>query len=148
MLILLGGCQYFNKPVSEDELLEKELQGIDWKKVDEMPSIATCDSLTDKAARQQCFFDVLSQTIQEKLNADTLPAQNAADTLKVRVTVFPDSTVEFSPEFPTDSVVYDKAKIDSMIRARLTDFPKIKPAIKRGLPVKTQFTLPVVLQTD
>lgn len=114
-----------------------------------MPSIAACDSLSDKNARQQCFFDVLSQTIQDRLNADTLPSQyGGSDTLKVRVTVFPDSTVEFSPEFPTDSVAYDKNKIDSMLHARLTDFPKIKPALKRGLPVKTQFTLPVVLQTD
>lgn len=145
----MASCQYFNKPVSEEELLESELKSIDWKKVDEMPSIAACDSLSDKNARQQCFFDVLSQTIQDRLNADTLPSQyGGSDTLKVRVTVFPDSTVEFSPEFPTDSVAYDKNKIDSMLHARLTDFPKIKPALKRGLPVKTQFTLPVVLQTD
>ena len=129
--------------------MESELKSIDWKKVDEMPSIATCDSLSDKNARQQCFFDVLSQTIQERLNADTLPSPyGMTDTLKVRVTVFPDSTVEFSPEFPADSVAYDKIKIDSMLHARLIDFPKIKPALKRGLPVKTQFTLPVVLQTD
>jgi len=30
----------------------------------------------------------------------------------------------------------------------LVDYPKINPAIKRGVPVKTQFTLPVILKVE
>ena len=146
MIICLVGCDRIPKPVSEAELLQRELDSIDWKKVDELPSISTCDSLQDKEARQNCFFDVLSATIQEKLNADTLAARNqSTDTIMVRVTVHPDSTVEFAPEVASDSIV-NAMDIDSILRARLEDFPKVKPAIKRGIPVKTQFTLPVVLQ--
>jgi hypothetical protein len=32
------------------------------------------------------------------------------------------------------------------LAARLADFPKINPAVKRGVPVKSQFILPVILK--
>jgi hypothetical protein len=30
-------------------------------------------------------------------------------------------------------ILYDKTKIDSILKVRLVDFPKINPAIKRGI---------------
>jgi hypothetical protein len=70
------------------------------------------------------------------------------DTIEVKVTIFPNATLQFEPQFPKDSVVYDTVKIDSILKARLVDFPKINPAIKRGVPVKTQFILPVILKVE
>lgn len=108
-----------------------------------------CDKIEDKKQRQQCFFEVLTQLIQEKLCNDTLAMlYPELDTIEVKVTVFPNATMKFEPQFPKDSVVYDKIKIDSILKARLVDFPKINPAIKRGLPVKTQFILPVILKVE
>ena len=68
--------------------------------------------------------------------------------LPVKVTVFPTSEVAFEPQFPKDSVAYDTIKIDSILHARLLDFPKVNPAIKRGIPVKTQFVLPVIIKQE
>ena len=143
-------CQLFDKKTpSEDELLQKELKKIDWKKVDAFPSIDACDVITDEAQRKQCFFEYLTQTIQEKLSVDTLAILYPdIDTIEVKVTVFPDSRLQFEPQFPKDSVTYDKVKIDSILHKKLVDLPKVNPAIKRGIPVKTQFVLPVILKTE
>jgi hypothetical protein len=150
VFILFNSCQYFDKQVpSEKELLQKELKAINWKEVDEYPSMVDCDKIEDKKQRQQCFFEVLTQLIQEKLCNDTLAMlYPELDTIEVKVTVFPNATMQFEPQFPKDSVAYDKIKIDSILKARLVDFPKINPAIKRGLPVKTQFILPVILKVE
>ena len=150
VIILFNSCQYFDKQVpSEKELLQKELKAINWKEVDEYPSMEDCDKIEDKKQRQQCFFEVLTQLIQEKLCNDTLAMlYPELDTIEVKVTVFPNATMKFEPQFPRDSVAYDKVKIDSILTARLVDFPKINPAIKRGLPVKTQFILPVILKVE
>ena len=150
VFILFNSCQYFDKQVpSEKELLQKELKSINWKEVDEYPSVVDCDKIDDKKQRQQCFFEVLTQLIQEKLCNDTLAMlYPELDTIEVKVTVFPNATMKFEPQFPKDSVAYDKIKIDSILKARLVDFPKINPAIKRGLPVKTQFILPVILKVE
>ncbi|MGL4385242.1 MAG: hypothetical protein ACRCS4_08075 [Flavobacterium sp.] len=150
LLLVFSSCQYFEKQVpSEKELLQKELKSINWKEVDEYPSLVDCESVTDKKQQQQCFFERLTQLIQEKLSVDTLAAlYPELDTIEVKVTVFPNATLQFEPQFPKDSVAYDTIKIDSILRARLVGFPKVNPAIKRGIPVKTQFILPVILKVE
>lgn len=151
MLFLnLSSCQHFYKPQpSKDDLLKKELNAINWNEVDEYPSISECDKIEDKTQQQQCFFEFLTQAIQQKLIGDTLTILfPKLDTIEVKVTIFPNSTLQFKPQFPKDSVAYDTIKIDSILRAKLVDFPKINPALKRGIPVKTQFILPVILKID
>ena len=150
MLILLQSCQYFEKQVpNEQELLDKELKEINWNDVDEYPSVGDCEKLTDAALRKQCFFEFLTAQIQQKLNIDTLSILfPKLDTIEVKVTVLPNAAMEFEPQFPKDSVAYDTIKIDSILHARLIDFPKVNPAIKRGIPVKTQFVLPVIIKSE
>lgn len=149
VLFILNSCQFFDKSVpSKEELLQKELKSINWNVVDEFPSVLECEKIEDKKLRQQCFFEFLTQTIQEKLSNDTLiKLYPKLDTLEVKVTVFSNSRLKFESQFPQDSLgEYNKAKMDSILYARLVGFPKINPAIKRGLPVKTEFVLPVVFQ--
>ena len=134
---------------TEQELLAKELNEINWKEVDEFPSLVDCEKIENKTQRQQCFFEILTQLIQEKLSVDTLSVlYPELDTIEVKVTVFPNATLQFEPQFPKDSVAYDTIKIDSILKARLVNFPKVNPAIKRGIPVKTQFILPVILKVE
>jgi hypothetical protein len=148
--LLFHSCQYLDKQVpSEKELLQKELKSINWKEVDEFPSVVDCDKIKNKKQRQQCFFEVMTKIIQEKLSVDTLSIlYPELDTIEVKVTIFPNATMQFEPQFPKDSVAYDKIKIDSILSARLVNLPKVNPAIKRGIPVKTQFILPVILKVE
>jgi len=147
LVIFLASCQYFDKQVpDEDELLQQRLKEIDWKKVSSYPSLAECDVITDKALKKECFFSTMTRLIQEKLGVDTIAMlYPEIDTIQVKVTVFPDATLQFEPQIPQDSVRYDVVKIDSILKARLVDFPKIEPAQKEGVPVKSQFILPVIL---
>ena len=149
LIMSFSSCQYFEKQVpSEKELLEKQIKEINWKEVDQYPSIADCEKLTDETQRKQCFFEFLSSTIQQKLSIDTLKILfPKLDTIEVKVTVYPDSSMQFEPQFPKDTVAYDTIKIDSILKIKLVDFPKVNPAIKRGIPVKTQFILPVIIKT-
>ena len=150
LITLFSSCQYLKKQLpSEKELLQKELKGINWKEVDEYPSVSDCENIDNKEQRQQCFFEVLTQLIQQKLSSDTLSVlYPKLDTIEVKVTIFPNATMHFEPQFPKDSVAYDRIKIDSILKARLVDFPKVNPAIKRGVPVKTQFILPVIIKAE
>lgn len=150
IFLILSSCQYFDKQVpSEKELLQKELKAINWKEVDEFPSVVDCQKIENKIQRQQCFFEYMTQLIQQKLSTDTLSIlYPELDTIEVKVTIFPNSVLKFEPQFPKDSVAYDTIKIDSILKARLINFPKVNPAIKRGIPVKTQFILPVIIKAE
>lgn len=134
---------------SEKELLDKQIKEINWKEVDQYPSIVDCEAISDSTLRKQCFFEFLSSTIQQKLSIDTLKVLfPKLDTIDVKITINSDATMEFEPQFPIDTVAYDTIKIDSILRLKLVDFPKVNPAIKRGIPVKTQFIVPVIIKSE
>jgi hypothetical protein len=150
LFISLVSCQYFEKQVpDEKELLKQELKKINWDEVDEFPSVLQCDTIKDAEIKKQCFFDYLTQTIQDRIGIDTLQIlYPEMDTIEVKVTINPDASLQFEPQFSKDSVTYDRTKIDSILTARLSDFPKVEPAIKRGVKVKTQFVLPVIIKVE
>lgn len=148
LFLNLSSCQFVeNKIPDKKALLDKELKSINWNDVDEYPSVADCEIIESKAQRKQCFFEFLSAQIQEKINVDTLSVlYPELDTIQVKVTIFADSKLKFEPQFLQDSLTFDRIKIDSVLQTKLVNFPKINPALKRGIPVKTEFILPVIIK--
>ena len=151
LLLAIQSCQYFEKQVpDEKELLKQELKKINWDEVDEFPSVLQCDTIKDAAIKKQCFFDYMAQTIQDRIGIDTLRIEYPKiDTINVKITINTDSSLQFETQYTNDSIALaDKTKIDSILMSRLSDFPKVEPAIKRGVKVKTQFVLPVIIKME
>ena len=147
-VFLLFSCQYFDaKAPDENVLLQEELKKINWSEVDQYPSIFNCDTIQDVTIQKQCFFDNLIKTIQERIGVDTIQVMYPeVDTIDIKITINPDATLNFEAQQPKDSITYDFVKIDSILKNRLSDFPKVEPAIKRGIKVKTQFVVPVIIK--
>lgn len=147
-VFLVVSCQYFDAQApDENVLLQEELNKINWSEVDQYPSIFNCDGNLDTEQQKQCFFDNLIKTIQERIGVDTIQMMYPkVDTIDVKVTINADSTLKFEAQQPKDSITYDFVKIDSILKNRLSDFPKVEPAIKRGIKVKTQFIVPVIIK--
>lgn len=141
-------CQLFDKKVpDENELLQQKLQEIDWKQVDQFPSVSSCDTILDKETQKDCLFQFLTETIQTRISIDTIHViYPELDTISVKVTINPDASLVFETQKPTDSITYDIEVIDSILQDRLANFPKVEPAIKQGIKVKSQFVLPVILK--
>ena len=149
-LVLFHSCQFFDKKVPDRELLlQQELKKINWTEVDEFPSAFSCDSIFDKELQKQCFFDNIVQNIQERIGIDTLQfLYPEIDTIGIKVTINPDATLKFETQQPNREVTYDIKVIDSILQNRLMDFPPVEPAIKRGIKVKSQFILPVIIKVE
>jgi hypothetical protein len=141
--LVLNSCQFFQQQLpSEATLLNKELKNINFKTVDELPSFADCEKIDNKPQRTECFFGMMTQLIQEKISNDSIPLiQAKVDTVTVAVTILANATMEFSTTFPKNQRAFDSLRIDSIYKSRLIDFPKVNPAIKRGMPVKTKFVI-------
>lgn len=148
LLLLLSflGCQFFDKKVpNEDALFKEKLKAINWNEVTDYPSISACDSITDKEQRKSCFFYNFKQIISDKLTATTTK-NPIIDSISLRITIFSDGNISFNSE-ETDSL-QNATLIDSIISEKLINLPKITPAQKEGIPVKTEFLLkvPVILK--
>ncbi|MCP1995367.1 hypothetical protein [Flavobacterium sp. HSC-61S13] len=150
LFLLMSACGWSDKKVPDGKaLLKEELEKIDWTQVDAYPSVELCDSLLNESQRKQCFFDYMTIHLQEKLMLDSLTSKHPKiDTIEIRITVFPDAHVIFEPVYVSDSLKFRSREIDSLLQVRLVDFPEISPAIKRGIPVKTQFVLPLIIKEE
>ena len=123
------------------------MKKINWNEVDEFPTTIECDSISEKKLRKQCFFDFMSQQLHLKLANDTIREfYKNQDTLRLKITVTPDSQIIFESQFTTDSLSFDRNKADSLLQTKLINFSSIEPAIKRGMKVKSEFIIPVVIK--
>ena len=148
LVSIFQGCQYFEKNVpAKEDLLQQELKKINWDEVDDFPSTVQCDSINDKISRKQCFFDFVTNNIQEKLIQDSIKILfPKIDTIPMKITVFADAKMQFEPNLTKYNMVYDAIKLDSILQVKLLYFPAVEPAIKRGIKVKSQFVLPIILK--
>src|SRR5690606_23106624 len=119
LCFVFSSCNFIDKKVPEkEELLNERLQEINWDEVTLYPSVSDCDSITDKALAKSCFFDYLTQSVQERLLIDTLSIlYPEIDTIYLKVTVNPDSSVYFESQL-SDNLDYKTQKIDSLIKVR------------------------------
>ncbi|CAM3494298.1 hypothetical protein O8E88_001925 [Flavobacterium psychrophilum] len=148
LVTIFQSCQYFKKNVpAKGDLLQQELKKINWNEVDDFPSTTQCDSINDKIARKQCFFELVTNTLQEKLTQDSIKILfPKIDTIPIKITVFANAKIQFEPNLTKYNSTYNTIKLDSTLQAKLLDFPTIEPAIKRGIKVKSQFVLPIILK--
>ena len=149
LVLTFQSCQYFKKnvPVKEN-LLQQELKKINWNEVDDFPSTIQCDTISDKITRKQCFFDFVTNNIQEKLNQDSVKILfPKLDTIPIKITIFADAKMSFEPDLTKFNMIYDVQQLDSILQIKLLYFPAVEPAIKHGMKVKSQFILPVILNS-
>ena len=91
----------------------------------------------------------MTNSIQEKLIKDAIKIQYPKiDTIPMKITVLADASLIFEPDFIKYNTLYDTVKIDSLVQSKLSDFPAVEPAIKRGVKVKTQFVFPIILKSE
>lgn len=141
--IFLTSCDFAQKELpNSQELLRRELHTIDWSKVDTYPTYDACENLKTEEENKACFFDRLHFEVVQILKTDSLVKISTIDTVQFLVTISPKSELRFKTQMINEKLL-PKEMLDSIMAHYLKGFSKIHPATKRGIPVKTQFMLPV-----
>ncbi len=148
--IILTSCDYFqSKKVSTEQLLEEEMQAINWNDVDDYPTFADCDGVLTNNEKKACFetylYDLLTSHLE---NQKIVVTEDVSDTVILKIHI--DKAGQFTiKNIDMDSVT--KAQIpqlDSILRHSFDSLPKIYPAIKRSQQVATEFSLPVIVNIN
>lgn len=145
-----SSCQFFEtQKISSDTFYEEEIKTIDWSEVDTYPQFISCTGFTEKEATKQCFINTLNNEIlafispqklisRQEINTKIVLHINVSETGKLGLeTIAMDSII--TKQFPGLKSTFQKV-FDSI--------PPSLPALKRGIPVKTKFSLPVILKTE
>ena len=149
-VVVLYSCNYFeNKKIYSEDLLNEELQTIDWNSVDEYPSFSLCDSLSAKVERKTCFTTTLLKHVNQYLALQkVVVSQDIEDTIALKLAIDKKGVIKVVDVKAKTETLSAIPKIDSLLRYSIKTLPKIFPAIKRGQQVDTEFVLPVAISIE
>ncbi len=150
LLVLATSCQFFEtEKVSSEKIYKEEMETIDWKDVDRYPSFSNCKNSLEKPEQKECFISTISSHLYQSISHEEMVAtREVYDTVKVNFEV--NSSGELSIlEIKMDTVLQKEyPNLEKWILQSIDSLQPVAPAYKRGIPVKTQFTLPVIIQTN
>ncbi|MRX63460.1 hypothetical protein GJ691_04695 [Maribacter sp. RZ05] len=143
-------CDLFeSKEAKTQKLVNKEMQAIDWNDVDNYPLFENCDESTSKAFQKECFETELLNHMAATLNGYEFVIGPDMDTI-VQVDFLVDQEGKMTVlNIAKDRTINDfMPEFDGIISQSLKNLPPLAPALKRGIPVKAKFRIPIVLSAD
>jgi len=146
-MISFTSCDYFS--FEKNKNLEKIDMDIDFTSVDFSPSFKVCDTLINKLKKTDCFRTTMHQEIYKSLDENSIQLKNAVDeTIVVVIKIQADKQVILASIKASDSLLKHIPTLKKMIKKSIADLPDVYPAIKRGIPVTTQYKLPIRIKLE
>lgn len=150
LIALVSGCNLFDtEKISSEKIFEEEIQAIDWTEVDRYPIFPNCKEDLNENAQKECFIKTINIHLLENLNANKILAtREISDTLLIDFEIDERGKLSIL-EIAMDTLMQQEfPNLKKQIIKSLDSLQPIAPAYKRGIPVKTQFSLPVVILTE
>lgn len=150
ILILATSCQFFEtEKVSSEEIYKEEMGTINWKDVDNYPSFPNCENVIEKSQQRDCFISTISSQLYNSIShEDMIAARDIYDTVKVNFEVSKKGELSIR-KINMDTVLQKEfPNLEKWLLQSIDSLQPVAPAYKRGIPVKTQFTLPVIIKTN
>jgi hypothetical protein len=145
-LLLIASCSYFERASKKEDIPVIDTV-IDFNTVDAFPLFPNCKDIPSREKQQVCFQLEMAQHIYASLKEYELNAkENIEDTVLVQLKVDAQGKTSLSKIQIGDKTRQLLPKFDSIVIVSLEKLPDLKPAIKRNMPVTTEFTLPIVLK--
>lgn len=150
MLSLLTACNWSaSREEKTQELVSQEIQSIDWEDVDKYPLFDDCDETVSKQEQKRCFMETLllhfSMTLQE---SELVWHEEIKDTIFVDFMMEDTGSIRLMNIHNDEEVSSQIPEFTDQIKKSLSSLPKIEPALKRGIPVKAKFRIPIVLSSQ
>lgn len=150
LIVLLNGCNLFDtEKISSEKIFKEEIQAIDWTEVDRYPIFPDCKEDLNENAQKECFIKTINMHLLENLNANKILAtREISDTLLIDFEIDERGKLSIL-EIAMDTLMQQEfPNLKKRIIKSLDSLQPIAPAYKRGIPVKTQFSLPIVILTE
>lgn len=143
----LTSCEYFKtKKVYTEDILEEELQAINWNDVDEYPTFSTCDATATNLDKKTCFESLLHEALNANLKRQNIiVTEDVTDTVVLKIHIDKQGNFSIKDIVSREFTRSQIPQLDSILRSSFDSLPQIYPAIKRSQHVATEFSLPVVI---
>lgn len=150
--LILVSCQFFEtEKISTQTFYEEEIQTINWNDIDQYPVFVHCEDFSEKKDQERCFtstlLNVFMKAVEDQVSENML-------NVSIQDTIFLTLNVSEKAKFSMQKIEMDSLMIrifpflKEALLGRVDSLQLRAPAYKRGIPVKTEFTLPIVITTE
>ena len=120
---------------------------VDFNTIDSYPLFPNCADIPSREKQQICFQMEMSQHIYASLKEFELSVKDSVnDTIFVKLKIDADGKITLSNIQKSAKISKLIPEFDSVVKVSLQNLPTLQPAIKRAIPVSTEFTLPIVIK--
>jgi len=147
---LATSCQYFETDkISKETFYQEELKTIDWKDVDQYPAFPKCENFTEKTKQKSCFENALSSHLRQTFtNHNAIAVRDLNDTVTVKFTISNTGKLSIMEIQITETIKAEFPLLHNWLEESIDTLHPVAPAYKRGIPVATQFILPIIINTN
>lgn len=147
IIICFSSCDYFSferkKNVQELDTI------VDRSSVDTFPSFGVCDSIIDKKKKANCFRETIHREITTQLTQEQIKVKKPVDEMvNVIITVHADSKIMLKSFEASDSLLMMIPDLRERVEKSIQNLPKVYPAIKRDIPVTSEYKLPIRIKLN
>ncbi|APG65143.1 hypothetical protein LPB136_07175 [Tenacibaculum todarodis] len=144
LIICCTSCTYFSSDKNKGQQSLDTI--INFNKVDVFPSFAECKDKIDEA-KTSCFRETIHRKIADNLSQHHLEIKKEIDAIvTVELEISTEGKFILKKINSSENIREQLPKLDSLLEVSVNTLPKIFPAIKRGIPVATQYSLPIRIQ--
>ena len=143
---LVVSCSFFENK-SKSQPIQKVDTMVDFNSVDAFPLFPDCSDIPSREKQQICFQLEMSNYIYASLKEFSLNTSEAInDTVLVKLKIDHLGNTSLSKIIISPNTRQLIPEFDSIVNLSIENLPQLQPAIKRSMPVTTEFTLPIILK--
>lgn len=140
-------CEFIENQKEEVFSLKKIDTVIDFTKVDVLPSFSICDSILEVAEKNRCFINNLHTQFSENLLMHTFDVPDSINEIViVQLKIDAKGGAVLISIQSSEMVKKVIPSLDEIITKSVYELPILFPALKRGIPVATEYKIPIVIK--
>src|SRR5690554_690519 len=150
LLLFITSCSFLEKErITSETILEEELKSINWNEVDVYPVFPNCSETLQKQEQIDCFTTTLTAYIENYLKSKELLSKDKFSvTIPLNLLVDEKGQISIKNKISDETILNSLPEINQWLAEVVAELSKTHPALKRGIPVKTEFVLPLIIQTE
>jgi hypothetical protein len=122
---------------------------IDFSTVDAAPTFEACKDFIDKEKKNDCFRNTIYSHVSASLLKHSFEVRKPInEVIKVDLIIDSKGNATVLRIISSSSVKETLHNLDSLINGSVASLPTLFPAIKRGIPVTTQYQIPIQIRVN
>jgi hypothetical protein len=148
-LLIFTSCEIFSPQSSTSKSNLQVLDTvIDFTSVDVYPIFSDCENFAENDDQKECFETSITEKLAELLLDNDLKVNKEVnDTTSIDILIDNTGKASLASINSPNSILKELPNLENVIRKSISQLPTMKPALKRGMFVKSQYRLVIVVKT-